>query len=128
MAEAEKSGESVHFNDRTLRSIRTLGEITGVALSESLSRVLTDALRTYRWILRQQAQKRTILSIDSDLLDSIITEKSLWGRAEALVDFIQPDKLPRAVELLGIKGDSSTKRVASPDVTETGPDEATLHL
>ena len=55
-------GMTIDLFDQAAEAIDRVGQITGRSRDE----VMSDALRTYLWILHEQLQGRKIMSLDGD--------------------------------------------------------------
>jgi hypothetical protein len=80
--------EALQIPDRTWEALVKLASITGVSEQDSIPKLIQDALRVYEWVLRQQAQKRTIVALEENDLNN----PSLEVKRESLNRLYPDDK------------------------------------
>lgn len=82
----------------TLDALNELADITDVGGPERLATLLTDALRTYEWVIHQQARGRIVVALEPPDIELLERSQGLNGSRESLAPFVSAGKLERAVE------------------------------
>ena len=84
------------FPERTLEALEKLADITNVEADGRLARLDQDALRTYEWVLFQQAEGRSVVALEQPEVELLTQSRAVHGERESLAPFLAPDKLQQA--------------------------------
>jgi hypothetical protein len=84
--------------EATLEALRELADITDAGGQDRLTTLLVDALRTYEWIVAQQAHGKTVVALERTEVELLERSPEVSGARESLTTFVPPDKQAHALE------------------------------
>lgn len=93
---------SVRLNipDRTYKAIQKFAELTGISNEDCVPHVIQDALRTYEWVLAQQAMGQVVAALEKPDLAVLKESTDVEGERKFLQTFLSEKKTPAARDYL----------------------------
>ena len=87
-------GANVYFSESTDRAFLRLAEFTGIEGENLVGRLIQDAVRTYEWVLSQQAYRKVIAALEPQ--DVVVLEESaqIQGERETLAPLVDERRIP----------------------------------
>ncbi len=95
---------ALEIPDRTRQALERLAEFTGIDDPHRLTTLIQDALRTYEWVIFQQAQGRTVVALEPADLEYLARPDAPNGEREYLSAYLLPQKVEQARMLFGDTG------------------------
>lgn len=89
---------TLDFPESTLEALEKLAEVTNLKGKNRMAKLIQDAIRTYEWVLFQQAQGRTVTAIERPDIELLTKSADVSGEREFLDPFLAPDKIREAQE------------------------------
>ena len=86
----------LNISEDTAAALEELANITDADGRADFAKLLQDALRTYEWIIAQQAQGRVIAALEEADMKALMVSERASGEREALDSLIAPDKFSEA--------------------------------
>jgi hypothetical protein len=80
----------IEVSEETLSSMEALAEITGA--KSGIGELIQDALRTYEWILHEQASDRSVVSVPLPMLKELSQRPELTDVLPKLFDNLEEAK------------------------------------
>lgn len=95
---------ALEIPDRTRQALERLAELTGIDDPHRLTTLIQDALRTYEWVIYQQAQGRIVVALEPHDLEYLTQTRDLDGEREYLSHYLLPQKNEQAQALFSHTG------------------------